>query len=105
MLGSVMGGGIFNHKSARVADQVDAEAKAGLLAMQNVRTTAQQFDFVETQLAQFAQLFSQQDQMVAMQFQNLQSQVNNIQQQILNGVTAGENHFRAIDATTDKIQG
>lgn len=98
------GFGMFN-KAGRVADQVDAEAKAGILALQNAKATAQQFDFVETQLQQFAQLLSQQDPMTAMQFQNLQQQINNIQQQIVNGVNAGEQHFRNIDGLTDKIQG
>jgi phosphoenolpyruvate carboxylase len=105
MLGNVMGGSLFNHKSARVADQVDAEAKAGLLAMQNLRSTVQQFKFVETQLGQFTQMFSQQEPTIAMQFQNMQSQIANITQQLENGVTAGENHFRAVDSITDKIQG
>lgn len=91
-------------KSARVADQIDAEAKAGINVLQNTKMVADQFDFVESQLQQFAQLIGQTDPMSAMQFQNLQAQINNIQGQIKNGIVQAEQSFRNIDSITDKIQ-
>lgn len=104
--GNGFGGGFMGgNKAARVADQVDAEAKAGQLALQNAAQVAAQFDFVESQLQQFAQIIGQADPMAAMQFQNLQQQINNIQGQVVNGIKAAETHFRAIDGLTDKIQG
>lgn len=101
MLGTGFG---FGMKSARVGDQIDAEAKAGVLAITNAKAVAQQFDFVENTLQQFAQMIGQSDPMVAMQFQNMQQQINNIQLQIVNGLNAAEQHFRTIDSITDKIQ-
>lgn len=101
----MIGGFGFGNKAARVGDQIDAETKAGILAVNNAKAVAQQFDFVETQLKQFAQLIGQSgDQMAAMQFQNLEQQINNIQLQLVNGLNACEQHFRNIDAQTDKIQ-
>lgn len=106
MLGNTGGFGFgMGNKAGRVADQVDAEAKAGILAITNAVTTATQFDFVETQLQQFAQMVGQQDPMAGMQFQNMQQQINNIQQQIVNALKQAEQSFRNIDSITDKIQG
>lgn len=91
-------------KSARVGDQIDAEVKGGKTVVNNVKMVAQQFDFVESQLQQFAQLIGQADPMAAMQFQNLQAQINNIQGQIMNGLTQVDQTLTNIDALTDRIQ-
>lgn len=91
-------------KSARVGDQIDAEVVAGKTVLANTKMTAQQFDFIETQLQQFAQMLGQADPMAAMQFQNLQQQINNIQAQIINGITQAEQSFQKIDTLTDRIQ-
>jgi hypothetical protein len=100
----MLGGFGFGLKSARVADQIDAEVKAGKSIVQNTNMVAQQFDFVESQLQQFAQLITQADPMAAMQFQNLQAQINNIQSQIVNGLRQIDQSFTNIDGLTDKIQ-
>lgn len=91
-------------KSARVGDQIDAEVTALRGVATNTKMTAQQFDFVESQLQQFAQIIGQADPMAAMQFQNLQAQINNIQGQIVNGLTQIEQGLTKIDTITDKIQ-
>lgn len=103
MFNSGLGFGL-NNKAGRVADQVDSEAKAGLLAITNVKTVAQQFDFVEATLQQIAQMAGQDNPMLAMQFQQMQQQINNIQTQIVNGLNSAEQSFRTIDSLTDKIQ-
>lgn len=101
MLGNGFG---FGMKSARVGDQIDAEVTGLKGIVNNGKLTAQQFDFVETQLQQFAQLIGQQDPMVAMQFQNMQQQINNIQSQLVGALTQVEQGLVKIDALTDKIQ-
>lgn len=89
MFGTGLGFG-SSLKSARVADQIDAEVNAGKAILTGVKITAQQFDFVESQLSQFAQLIGQADPQSAMQFQSLQQQINNIQLQITTGLTQVE---------------
>lgn len=101
MLGNGFG---FGMKSARVGDQIDAEVTALKGVTSNGKLVAQQFDFVETQLQQFAQLIGQQDPMVAMQFQNMQQQINNIQSQLVSALTQVEQGLVKIDGLTDKIQ-
>jgi hypothetical protein len=91
-------------KSARVGDQIDAEVKALKGIASNTKLTLQQFDFVESQLQQLAQLSGQSDPMLSMQFQQLQSQINNIQSQGVNGLTQIEQGLTGIDQLTDKIQ-
>jgi hypothetical protein len=106
MLGTI--GGVFGNgmKAARVADQVDAHVRTARGQVQNINMVAQQFDYVETQLQQIAQLVSQSgDAMAAMQFQTLQAQINNIQGQITNSLRLVDQELAAIDALTDKIQG
>lgn len=102
----MLGGSMFGMgmKSARVGDQIDAEVVAGKTLLANTKMTAQQLDFIETQLQQFAQMLGQQDPMASMQFNNLVQQINNIQGQIVNGITQAENSFVKIDSLTDKIQ-
>jgi conjugal transfer/entry exclusion protein len=91
-------------KSARVGDQIDAEVTAAKALVQNCMLTAQQFDFVESQLQQFAQLISQADPSAAMQFQNMQQQINNIQAQIVSVLQQVHQSLTKIDGLTDKIQ-
>jgi hypothetical protein len=91
-------------KSARVGDQIDAEVTALKTVASNTKLTLQQFDFVESQLQQLAQLAGQSDPMLAMQFQQLQQQINNIQSQSVNGLVQIENGLVKIDGLTDKIQ-
>ena len=91
-------------KSARVGDQIDAEVTALKGVVSNAKLTLQQFDFVESQLQQLAQLAGQADPMLAMQFQQLQQQINNIQAQAVNGYVQVENGLVKIDGLTDKIQ-
>ena len=94
----------MNTKSQRVADQIDAQVISLKNLSQNVKTTAQQFDFVESQLQQFAQIIGQHDPMASMQFQNMQQQINNIQTQVVNGLQQIEQGLQQIDSLTDKIQ-
>lgn len=91
-------------RAARTGDQIDAEVVAGKTVLANTKMTAQQLDFIETQLQQFAQMLGQTDPMAAMQFQNLVQQINNIQGQIVNGISQAEQSFVKIDSLTDKIQ-
>ena len=102
----MLGGNMFGMgmKSARVGHQIDAEVVAGKTLLANTKMTAQQLDFIETQLQQFAQMLGQQDPMASMQFNNLVQQINNIQGQIVNGITQAESSFVKIDSLTDKIQ-
>lgn len=102
----MLGGNMFGMgmKSARVGDQIDAEVVAGKTLLANTKMTAQQLDFIETQLGQFANMLGQTDPMASMQFQNLVQQINNIQGQIVNGISQAESSFVKIDALTDKIQ-
>ncbi|HEF5065801.1 hypothetical protein [Bacillus paramobilis] len=91
-------------RAARTGDQIDAEVVAGKTVLANTKMTAQQLDFIETQLQQFAQMLGQSDPMAAMQFQNLVQQINNIQGQIVNGISQAEQSLLKIDSLTDKIQ-
>lgn len=102
----MIGTGMFGMgmKSARVGDQIDAEVTALKGVTSNTKLTAQQFDFVESQLQQLAQLAGNADPMLAMQFQQLQQQINNVQAQVVNGLTQIEQGLTKIDAITDKIQ-
>ncbi|TVX89680.1 hypothetical protein [Paenibacillus agilis] len=94
----------FGNKSARVGDQIDAEVKGLKNVVNSVNMVAQQFDFVEAQLQQFAQIIGNSDPMAAMQFQNLQAQINNIQGQIVASLGQINQGLTNIDALTDKIQ-
>lgn len=94
----------FNSKSARVADQIDAEVKAGKSLLQNANMVAQQFDFYEQQLAQFAQMLQAHDPSASMQFQLLQQQINNTQTQIVQSLQQVNQLLNNIDSLTDKIQ-
>jgi hypothetical protein len=100
------GNGMFGMgmKSARVGDQIDAEVTALKSVASSTKLTAQQFDFVETQLAQLAQMAGNSDPMLAMQFQQIQQQIDNIQSQMVNGLTQLEQGLTKIDSLTDKIQ-
>lgn len=102
----MLGGGMFGMgmKSARVGDQIDAEVTALKSVVTNAKLTAQQFDFVETQLQQLSQMAGNTDPMLAMQFQQLQQQINNVQAQVVNGLTQVESGLVKIDTLTDKIQ-
>lgn len=100
----MIGGFGFGMKSARVGDQIDAEAKSGKMILSNALLVAQQFDFVESQLQQFVQLIGQADPNSAMQFQTMQQQINNIQSQLVNAIRQAEQSFTNIDSLTDKIQ-
>jgi Fic family protein len=102
MFGTVFGQGM---KSARIADQIDAQVTSGKSLVQNAKITAQQFDLVENTLQQVASLIaSSGDTMAAMQFENLQQQINNIQAQLVNSLNQIETVFVNIDGLTDKIQ-
>ena len=105
MLGG-LGSGMFGTgmKAARVGDQIDAQVQGAKALVLNAKTTAQQFDFVESQLQQFAQILGQADPMSAMQFQNLQQQINNIQTQIVNSLNQVEGALTQIDNLTNAIQ-
>lgn len=94
----------FGQKSARVGDQIDAEVKAAKALLQNANTVAQQFDFYEQQLAQFAQMLQGHDPSAAMQFQMLQQQINNTQTQIVQALQQVNQQLTNIDTLTDKIQ-
>ncbi|MGF9741557.1 hypothetical protein ABEX38_29760, partial [Priestia megaterium] len=87
----------FGMKSARVGDQIDAEVTALKGVVGNAKLTLQQFDFVESQLQQLAQMAGNTDPMLAMQFQQLQQQINNIQAQAINGFTQVEQGLVKID--------
>jgi hypothetical protein len=100
----MLGGFGLGMKSARVGDQIDAEVKGAKAIVSNTKMTAQQLDFIETQLNQFAQLVGQADPMSAMQFQNLVQQINNIQGQIVNGLVQIDNSLTTIDSHTNAIQ-
>jgi uncharacterized protein YukE len=91
-------------KSARVADQIDAEVVASKSLVQNAVTIAQQFDFYEQQLSQFASMLQNADPASAMQFQMLQQQINNTQSQIVQALKQIHDALGRIDALTDKIQ-
>src|SRR5574342_702055 len=99
----MLGGNMFGMgmKSARVGDQIDAEVVGAKTVVASTKMVAQQFDFVESQLQQFAQMIGQADPMAAMQFQNLQQQINNIQSQIVNNLTQVEQSLVKIDGLTD----
>lgn len=94
----------FNGKAARVGDQIDAEAKSGINVLQNAILVSQQFDFVEQQLTQFAQMLQGSDPMAGMQFTQMQQQINNIQSQLVNAVKTAQASFQTIDSLTNKIQ-
>jgi chromosome segregation ATPase len=94
----------FGMKSARVADQIDAEVKAGKALVENAEITAKQFDFYEQQLSQFASMIQSADPSAAMQFQMLQQQINNTQSQIAAALNQIKQTLANIDALTDKIQ-
>ncbi|MEC0276829.1 hypothetical protein [Peribacillus frigoritolerans] len=101
-IGGVLGSGM---KAARVGDQIDAEVKGALSIASNTIMTLDQFDFVETQLAQFGQLLQQENPLLAQQFQNLVNQINNIQGQAKNGISQIQTSLRTIDSHTNVIQG
>lgn len=100
----INGFGFGGMKAARVGDQIDAEVKGAKALVLNAKTTASQFDFIESQLAQFSQIIGQQDPMAAMQFQNLQQQIDNIQTQIVNSLAQVEASLSQIDSLTNAIQ-
>lgn len=100
----MLGGFGLGMKSARVGDQIDAEVKGAKAIVSNTKMTAQQLDFIETQLNQFAQLVGQADPMAAMQFQNMVQQINNIQGQIVNGLNQVDQSLSTIDSHTNAIQ-
>jgi hypothetical protein len=100
----MLGGFGFGMKSARVGDQIDAEVKGLKSVVASTNMVAQQFDFVESQLQQIAQMVGSADPVAAMQFQNLQAQINNIQAQIVNNLRQIEQGLTNIDSLTDKIQ-
>jgi Na+/phosphate symporter len=91
-------------KSARVADQIDAEVKAGVSLLQNAEIVSKQFDFIEQQLQQFASLIQSHDPHSAMQFTNMQQNIDNVQAQIRQSLAQIGQIFKNIDALTDKIQ-
>jgi uncharacterized protein (DUF1501 family) len=102
MFGTVFGQGL---KSARVADQIDAQVVAGKSLLQNSMMTAQQFDNVELTLQQVAQIVaSNGDTMGAMQFETLKNQINQIQAQIVANLNEVAKVLANIDSLTDKIQ-
>jgi len=94
----------FGMKSARVADQIDAEVKAGVALLQNAEIVQKQFDFVEQTLQQFASIIQSQDPSAAMQFTNMQQQIDNTQSQVKASLQQIAQIFKNIDALTDKIQ-
>lgn len=104
MFGSNMGFMGSGMKSARVGDQIDAEVKGARAIVSSTKMVTQQFDFVETQLQQFAQMIGQSDPMAGMQFQNLQQQINNIQGQIVGGLNQIDTALATIDSHTNAIQ-
>jgi uncharacterized protein YukE len=91
-------------KSARVADQIDAQVESSKALVENAVTIAQQFDFYEQQLSQFASMLQSADPASAMQFQMLQQQINNTQSQIVQALKQIHDALGRIDALTDKIQ-
>lgn len=99
--GSLLGGGL---KAARTGDQIDAVVTGAKAVANNTKMTLQQFDFVETQLQQFAQALQQDAPQLAMSFANLVQQINNIQGQATNGIAQIEQALVQIDSLTDKIQ-
>jgi hypothetical protein len=92
-------------KAARTGDQIDAQVQGARQLVANAKMTAQQFDFIETQLQQLAQLVGDTDQMAVMQFQNMKQQMNNIQAQIINSLSGVDEALAHIDKLTDNIQG
>lgn len=98
------GFGLGNMRSARVADQVDAEIAGARNIINSTKMVAGQFDFLESQLQQLAQLIGQAEPSLAMQMQSMQASINNIQQQILGGLTQVEQSLTKMDSLTDKIQ-
>ncbi|WP_153019491.1 hypothetical protein [Bacillus gaemokensis] len=91
-------------KSARVADQIDAQVNSGRLTIQNANMAVQQLDYIESQLTQMASMLQQEVPMIAMQFQNLVQQINNNQGQVVNALKQADTIFASIDQLTDKIQ-
>jgi Na+/phosphate symporter len=94
----------FGMKSARVADQIDAEVRSAKNIVQNTKMTLGQFDFVESTLAQLTQMAQGSDPALAMQFHNLQSQIDNIQKQVVQSFSQIEQALTNIDSLTDRIQ-
>jgi ABC-type transporter Mla subunit MlaD len=99
--------GIFGSgmKAARTGDQIDAVVTGAKSVIANTKLTATQFDFIESQLQQFAQGLVQEAPHLAGTFNNLVQQINNIQGQIVNGLTQVEQALVQVDGLTDKIQG
>lgn len=101
MLNQFLGSGM---KAARTGDQIDSIVMGLKGVVTNTKMTAQQFDFIETQLQQFAQGLQAEAPHLASTFANLTAQINNIQGQVVTGLNQLETGLVQIDSLTDKIQ-
>ncbi|MEH7210070.1 hypothetical protein V7094_28325 [Priestia megaterium] len=101
-LGSMFSTGL---KAEKVANLVDSEAKTGLNSLENGLGALRQFDIVEQQLQQMAQMAQAEGNIVlAGQFQSISMLIDSIQNQVKMTFTQAQQSFRLIDQHTDKVQ-
>lgn len=101
-LGNMFGNGF---RAEKVANLVDSEAKTGLNSLENGLGALRQFDIVEQQLQQMAQMAQAEGNLLmAGQFQSLQMLIDGIQNQVRTTFTQAQQSFRTIDQHTDRIQ-
>jgi prefoldin subunit 5 len=91
-------------KGAKVSNQIDAEVKGAKVILQNaIQTTKSEFDLVEEQLQQLANLANG-DQVTMMFLNNIKNQINASQGKILQNLTAVDSSLTKIDQYTDAFQ-
>lgn len=95
-------------KAARTGDQIDAQVTAARGLLSQAQMAANQFDGIELQMNQIAQMLqSTQDPqfaMLAMQFSSMQTQIDNAQKQVVNSLAQLAPILQEIDNLTNKIQ-
>lgn len=105
MLNFNLGSGM---KAARTGDQIDAQVTAARGLLSQAMMAAKNFDNVEMQMNQIAQMLAQTTdpsmQMLAMQFQMLQQNIDQNQNQINASLQQLVPILSEIDSLTNKIQ-
>jgi len=95
-------------KAARTGDQIDAQVTAARGLVNQAMMAANNFDGIEVQMQQIAQMLSQtQDPsmaMLAMQFQMLQTNIDATQKQVQASLQQLAPILQEIDNLTNKIQ-
>jgi gas vesicle protein len=95
-------------KAARTGDQIDAQVTAARGLLNQAMMSAKNFDSVEMQMNQIAQMLSQTTdptmQMLSMQFQMLQQNIDQNQNQINSALQQLLPILNEIDGLTNKIQ-